>query len=410
MTTPFVVLGDAPFQSTGLSRILTDVVSHLVDHQDALGIDVRTVGWTGWQELPRQGVGYLAQDAAGVRSWPGWAFNDFGSRGGPALHAAWRHWFGGRKGIVLTIWDPARVEAVAMADLPIDRWGYFAVDATTPTGGITGPPQHWLGQYQRIAAYTRFGGEWLLAGLPHRRIAVLPHGLNPQWVAPVTAAGLGDVLPYFPDDGAVIGTVATNTRRKDWGVVAATLAQLPGYWGWWHTNRTVGEAWSLPQLIADYGLSSRVVLTTPDLTGWGDAQLLAAYTACAATFAPGRGEGWGYPIMESQAAGRPAIHPAYAGGAEVAHPADLIHPGVLHPEGPYAQLRPMVDPSVVAEAIRRVVPHPSQLQPTQQVARRRIEHVEQFLWARVWPAWQSWIEDGLAVPYADRLETERHDG
>ena len=135
MATPFLIFGDAPDQPTGLSRILGDLATRIHANREALDLEVVTCGYAPWVGLPQQG-----QPAPALHdSYRRWVFNDFASRGAQALHAAYRYYFGIRPGIVFSVWDPARVAAVSSAQLPIKRWGYFPVDAMTPTSRITGP-------------------------------------------------------------------------------------------------------------------------------------------------------------------------------------------------------------------------------------------------------------------------------
>lgn len=389
MPTPLLLHGDAPAQPTGLSRILTDLAARLVAEQDDLGLDVRTVGWAPWAGLPAQGVPTPggATLPPGVETprhvrWPAWVYSDFSSRGAMALTTAYRQWWGHRPGIILSIWDAARLFEVreAVRALPVQWWGYIPVDAVNIHGTLGGPAGEAVRGLDRVLAYGPFGAEALgKVWSPAREVPALPHGIDPTIFTPQddgTPLPWGERLsPAYP----TLGVVATNQRRKDWGLVAATLAQLPTWQGWWHTNQLVGDAWSLPQLVEDFDLGDRVAVTL-SLT---DEQLAAGYRACAATLAPGRGEGLGYPIVESNACGTPAVHVAYGGGADVTP--WLVPPASSHLEGVYAEVRPILDAAAVARKIARITTTAGDVADS-----ARFYH-----WPSLWPRWRQWITEGL---------------
>lgn len=380
--TPFVLLGDAPGQPTGLSRILTDLATHLT-RRDDLNLDIRTVGWAPW-ESPK--AGHPTQYTPGAPqaaspAIPGWVFSNFSTYGQPALERAWREWFGNRPGIVLAIWDASRLEGLAKTNLPVQKWAYVPVDGHPVGKRLFGPAAAWLQSMSRVLAYTRFGADLLETALPARPEAI-PHGLSPQWYQPTYAT---QDLPY--QQGPILGCVATNQRRKDLGLFFETLSLLEGWSGWLHTNELVSDAWSVPQLAAEFRVEGKLRVSLH----LDDATLQHYYTACTATLAPGRGEGFGYPIAESLACGVPALHMAYGGGAEVAYPEDLLLPEVPAPfEGIYNITRPRLSADLVA---RCALESAALTQPLGADLRRR--WAEQFSWETIWPQFHRWIAAGL---------------
>jgi glycosyltransferase involved in cell wall biosynthesis len=168
--------------------------------------------------------------------------------------------------------------------------------------------------------------------------------------------------------------VATNQQRKDWGLVFQAFASLPKEWHLWaHVNRML-DYWNLTQLVEEYGLEGRVTFSHAA----HDHQLAAMYAACTVTFAPGKGEGFGFPILESQLTGTPCVAIDYAGGAELT--LNKVSPLWLKPEGPCSFLRPTVWPHDLTQRLQG--PMATGGEP------------EQWLWENVWPAWETWFKEG----------------
>lgn len=383
--TPLVLVGDAPGQSTGLSRILTDLTVQILSDPETAGVfDVRTVGWIAYAGLPTHGVSSTTT-IEGL-SWPSWVYGDFSTRGRQAVSTAYRSWFGSRPGVLCSVWDPARCLPYVDLDLPVSRWGYFAVDAHNRFGTIGGPAADVVRRYDRVLAYGPFG---LQALRPHAAdpdtTTWLPHGVDLTVFTPL-AADRPAPLPDRP--GPLIGCVATNQRRKDLRLFAETLMRLrradPTLSGWLHTDREVAEAWSVPELAASYDLGNALIVTT-QLT---DADLAACYARCTLTIAPGRGEGFGYPILESLACGVPVLHGDYGGGADLL-PVDWRVP--VHAwdiEGPYLSRRPIV-------AADDVVPIARAILGGGDYRAACIERAAAYAWPAIWPAWRAWLLAGV---------------
>ena len=309
------------------------------------------------------------------------------------------------------MWDPGRCLPYAAVPLPVTRWGYFAIDAENANGGIGGPAREAVARYDRVLAYTAFGakvlgpattdrqiditttGDRTYAGIPH-----LPHGLNLRVFRPPTSPTDVDrawKILRAPKGRRVIGCVATNHARKDWGMVAQTMRELldQGYDDlhlWAHTNQLVSDAWSLPQLFDDLGLEGRATITPP----LGDRDLASCYGVCAATIAPGRGEGFGYPILESHACGTPCVHVDYAGGAEQTLQQYRLAPAYYHLVGPYALRRPIVDPRTCADRLEVILNAPDQ----EALRAEARQAAMPYDWeSALWPRWRQWINRGLGL-------------
>jgi glycosyltransferase involved in cell wall biosynthesis len=134
-----------------------------------------------------------------------------------------------------------------------------------------------------------------------------------------------------------------------------------------------------------------MVSTTP----FTDPQLAALYQACAVTIAPGLGEGFGYPIVESLASGTPVVHGDCGGGRELIPKIEWRFPvRETRLEGIYALQRPVFRAEDVANAIERVFSWQQEQGPEVVAAycRGAVAHLD---WQRLWPRWYKWIKAGL---------------
>ena len=382
MPTSLMVVGDGFGQPTGLARIARDLTARLRVHADELDIEVSAVGWQPALS-PFQRDWYLGhQDSA---HW-----------GARALKVWWDERVDPRTiGVVFTIWDPARCHGLQQADLPNARWwGYFPIDAEGVRGPLEwGPAAETVRQYDRVLGYGRFGARMLQTN------DYLPHGLDTATFRPrLDQAGWDSIAflaPVVRPDSILVGCVATNQPRKDLALLFAAIARMRAKDHrvrlWLHTDVEIG-AWAIPQLTADYGLHHAIVVTT-SLT---DDQLACAYSWCAVTIAPGLGEGFGYPIVESLACGTPVVHGTYGGGTDlVPHPHWRFPECARRVEGVYALVRPVFDAADVANAAWRAI------------AWRRTEpgvvraycvgSVQGLRWDTLWPRWDEWLREGLAT-------------
>jgi len=180
----------------------------------------------------------------------------------------------------------------------------------------------------------------------------------------------------------VIGIVATNQRRKDWGTAieaAALLAKTHNVFLWIHTD-TPEREWSLSALLYDYDLQNKTVLQhgctlTDEQMRWG-------YSACDVTWGIGLGEGFGFPIFESLACGVPCIHGNYGGGAEWLTKEYKIEPLAYRKEQMFGSVRPVFHAEQWADATERVMGEAANLP-------------EALDWVNLWPKFQEWFAEGL---------------
>lgn len=381
LRTPLMIVGDGPQEPTGLGRILRDLATQI--HESDLPVELVTVGgsvppvWTRWPHFPLDERLHRGED------W-----------GASYVDALWSSYFGSRPGILWLIWDPSRLVYYQGIQAPVQKWAYSAIDATNAIGSVGGPAGEALRTWDRVIAYGRWASRVIKTVRQQTGVPYLPHGITPLAGTIEPEWAREQLGPHCKRDDVVIGCVATNQARKDLGLYFRTLATLRGrgmpVFGWLHTDVLV-KAWSVQQLVQDHALDHRVMVSTT-LT---DPELAALYQACAVTIAPGLGEGFGYPIVESLMNGVPVVHGDCGGGRELMPKREWRFPvRELRLEGIYALQRPVFRPDDVANAIERALAWRTGEGEAvaQGYCKGAVAHLE---WAGLWPRWYAWIKAGL---------------
>ncbi len=113
-----------------------------------------------------------------------------------------------------------------------------------------------------------------------------------------------------------------------------------------------------------------------------DDWLALAYSACDVTLAIGAGEGFCFPIIESQACGTPVVHCDYAGGAEFTpYKVQVVN---YRLEGPQNIMRPVQEAISWAAKIQYAA------------KRKQLYDVTPLRWENLWPRWKNWFEEGIS--------------
>jgi glycosyltransferase involved in cell wall biosynthesis len=295
---------------------------------------------------------------------------------------------------LFSVWDPGRAYSLLGVKYVDQWWGYFPVDSTNVNDTLGGPAREAIERYTRVLAYGRWGSQVLTT--IRRPVPYLPHGLDLSvwdYHRPEADFARAEEILQKREGEIVVGCVATNQPRKDFALFFGTIALLRARGhkvrAWLHTD-TLVRAWSVQQLVHDFGLARKVTVSV-HLT---DEELAACYACCGATIAPGLGEGFGYPIVESLACGTPPVHGDFAGGAELV-PMNAwrvpIHAERL--EGIYALRRPIFLPQDMANAVERALDWKRQDERVcQAYCRGAVEYLD---WKHLWPRWRSWFKQGL---------------
>lgn len=405
---PIAVLSDSPDAASGLGRIARDITSRL--YKSNLPIRVCSLGFGGH----------------GSKDLP-WTQYNFGPYSQPTdillTVPSLIDWFGGKPGIVLTIFDLHRLEPFRFGELygpqwnqflaqqNLQLWGYFPVDGNSPDGSLPLQSAEILRAFDRVLAYGPYGQTVLANCLKKLKpehpkvkpedVGWLPHGIDFQVFKDLGKSGRSEIRRNVKSDidpsgkrelgvsdsDKLLGIVATNNPRKDWGSsfrVMQELSRRDNSWKFWlHTDQLL-KSWNLAELGEQHGLQDQLFITF-QLT---DEDLARLYSACDVTLGPGA-EGFGYPLIESMACGTPAIHTKIAGGADILPDEYLVEPAGTRTDGPLCLERPIMDVVATADRIEKVVGsrahHKGRLRP----------EVQRYSWTSVWPQWKTWIEEGL---------------
>lgn len=405
---PFLLFGDGPRLRSGLARIARDLAVRLYAEQEELGIRFMQVGVDdpgGWHWQPWDFFGF--QPSAQEQGW------------GVLKTIERQLWEEGEteRPIVLAIMDPARVYDLTSAhplltgwrepgdtQLQMDLWGYFPIDAHNLAGAVGGPAAEAIRTADRLLAYGQYGAGVLkkTLELAHvlKPVAWLPHGLEPGVFTPevpVTEAPASWqqwARAAEDRDALILGCVATNQWRKDLGLyflVVATLRQRGQRVAAWLQTDRFTNAWDIGELVASLGLTQAEVYASTDHLS--DRQLAAQYAASDVTIAPGLGEGFGYPIVESLACGTPVVHGAYAGGTDLVPRGWQILPIALRLDGCYALQRPVFVAAAWADRVEQIC-RGTETTGAEQTAfcTGSVAHLS---WQALWPRWRAWITQGL---------------
>lgn len=425
---PFIVFGDGPRNPTGLGRIARDLSARLYAEQEDLGIRFAQVG----------------VDDPGGWHWQAWDFYGFQPTmedyGRSALIKACLELSAqcdGARPVVLTIFDPSRIYDLVRDELPgeqldaltviADVWSYFPIDAVNPSGEIGGPAREAVGRVDRVLGYGRWGAQVLkktrdsydarhkvswAENEPIQRtggISYLPHGLEPGVWQPTPIEKADPMFQEWhtalPPNTLVIGCVATNQPRKDLGLLFASAAKIREHYGvnvavWLQTDALTKGAWDVGELAYQFAFSRGNVLAT--YHELSDQQLAARYTASGVTLAPGLGEGFGYPIVESLSCGTPVVHGQYAGGTDlIADPRMLVPAEAWRVESIYVLLRPVLSPHRVGEQLLSLALDREGNDERGAYNRGSVAHLS---WEYLWPRWRAWITKGLTDVRRQRAE------
>lgn len=389
MPTPLLILSDAPASSTGLGRICRELATRIaIDLPEVFRVGTFGFGATTSQKLP------FVQYPMTVTS----------NYVAPELPAVWEDFAGEGKGIILTIWNPSWVRwLVDPASLPDSRlkrflaagkfqtWGYFPIDGIGADGLLPKELVDVIDSFDRKLAYTGWGSA-VLSKCLGESIPRLPHGLDIDVFRPYdkqqsrenffTRLQIPGVVSKLSEEILLLGVIATNTPRKDWGLafqVCRSLRDRGHTVGLWCHTDAPRKAWDLSNLALQSGMEGRYVVSTAQLS---DEDMARCYSACDVTLAIGSGEGWGYPIAESLACGVPVVHGDYAGGAELG--ATLVSPRGWRLEGIYGIQRPVYSPDDWANTIEQLIQ-----------VKAPVELPKHIQWSNAWPRWKEWLLAGV---------------
>jgi len=390
--TPILLIGDAPSAQSGLGRILRDLAVRIHTNMSDV-FDVATFGYGGIGDRSLPFPQYHIEE---MKDW----FI-------PTLPNVWDNFAQGRKGVVFTIWDASRTLWLAkpktcrdpvmrewLQTKPFKLWGYPAMDATGPNGGLTFVIKETLLGYDRVIAYSQWAEDMISASLTRGEanqlnLHHLPHGIDTSVFFPRDKAKSRSIFtdtlrfngPKLKDNEKIIGIIATNQARKDYGLAIQALAGVRDIpFRVYIQIDKLERHWSIPALLKDYGLLERAIVMTMPVT---DEVMSHIYSACDLTLGIGP-EGFGLPIFESLACGTPVLAGSYGGQAEWLEYS--IDPVAFRIEGPYNSFRPVHDPQRWARDITSILTEGFDFDALLP---------DPLDWKNLWPRWQKWLGDGV---------------
>jgi len=371
-----LILSDSPIGPSGLGRIARELALRMV-------------------EIPEIELGFCGLGSTWAKGLP-FPFYPTTRRNGYVLEdlpQIWTDFAGGDKGVLLTIWnhtwlgwltDPRYCPPYMrdwIKEKPFDLWGYMPVDSTRSDGTL--PGKNILEGFDRVLAYTQFGSAAIEKTICRGPIANLPHGLDTAIFYPQDRISCRRSFG-LPDEGLLIGIVATNSERKDWGLAFEVAGQIPDAILWCHTDRANGpEAyWDLHDLAKIHGVDNRLVITT---FHYIDSRMAQMYSACDVTLGIGH-EGHGLPLSESLGCGTPIVTMNWAGQTDFTPKEMMVTPSAFHQTGPGSYLRPVHSSGEWVYRIKDVLI----LKGMKSLLPARFE------WQNCWPKWKEWILQGVS--------------
>lgn len=398
---PVLIVGDAVSSGTGLGRIAGEVATRA----DANLKDVCRIATFGYGGPGSRRFKFPQYHIEGMDNFVL-----------PTLPEVWKDWAGNEPGVILFIWDAGRLGWFSRPNMmceieplkqfltsaKIERWIYNPVDAEGPHDKLSYPLVQSLLGFDRILAYGQWGEDIIRRSLGdqfsrERDLDSIPHGIDPEVFYPrdrsearktfmaLTGSGnlRGTLPPPIQDDEILIGTVATNQSRKDWGLWAEICElfhdrHFPKVRFWVHTDRGENN-WSIAALLVDFGLADSTVISLGHLS---DEEMAQAYSACDLTLGIGAGEGFGYPIAESLFCGTPCIHGKYAGAVDFMDEDLLVNPARRHLESAYNYYRPIFDAKDWVDRMEYLLG-------------KRVNSPSSLDWSNVWPRFDAWFRRGL---------------
>ena len=133
----------------------------------------------------------------------------------------------------------------------------------------------------------------------------------------------------------------------------------------------------MPNLLADYGLLDRAVISLGAIT---DERMATGYSAADISLGIGP-EGFGFPLLESQYCGTPVVHGSYAGGSDIVPKEWQVAPIGFYKEGSYSCMRPVYRAEDWAENADYLIG-------------KRCNHPGEYDWERLWKErWEPYLRE-----------------
>lgn len=237
--------------------------------------------------------------------------------------------------------DWLTVNALEKADVWLLNFDVWALGAAIAQAGIKyaiyPPIDHdplppiWLDSLKNayeIVPYCKFGKRVMREGLGmvYPVMEPIPHGVDTKTFRPMEVSKTEVFGREVPQDSFVVGIFKNNQ-----GTRAKYELQLEGFRMfldhvgddsprlYLHTSKTGNQAFDIEELVRRFNLSGHVYLVGPQRYRYGlsEEELAATYNACDVLLNCVAGEGWGLPITEAFACGKPVIATAFSSMPEL---------------------------------------------------------------------------------------------
>lgn len=408
---PFLIWTDAPDKGTGLARICRDIASHM--QADPVINQLFRVGTCGF-----------FGSGSSRFPWPQYMSVSVED----ALHklpTMWTDFRGSYRGagVLFTITPPTWIFPLGCPDLaalekpqmketwdwlnarPFEIWSYLAIESHSPNFRYSLSTIKLMESLDRRLYYSKWGAQiaanCMSKGSPFQ---YLTHGIFTDTFIPPPASKRAMVRASFemtPDD-YLIGCVATNTQRKNLGLLfeAYALCRQAKMKGkvhlWLHTDVGLRE-WSLPALLGDLGIADdrTEVHVTSTLQGRSDTWMAEMLGACDVFTLPTEGEGFGYPLVEALSCGTPIVTGTFGAQTQFVEdfkPEWLVPYVSLNVAGINNLMRPAYRPDQYANTLMAVIQQ-VRTDPTLRAACR--DRAKLWDWSIVWPDWRNWLLAGV---------------
>ncbi|MDY0059940.1 MAG: glycosyltransferase [Myxococcota bacterium] len=275
------------------------------------------------------------------------------------------------------------------------------------------PYLDWLVSYpaRQLVLLSRFAAEQLDGLVAPDELTVIPHGVDLGHFRPRDPReALAQLQPLFPRlgpallDSFVVGNLARNSTEKNLDLLLAAFARFAS-----RNERAVlllrafpNGRWDLPALIAQLGLTERVLLLDRFLEG---ETLSAFYNLLSVYVVPSAYEGFGIPVIEAAACGTPVVANGFGPLAEKVRDLGIVleDPPILPESRQESRYRYGLDQEKLAAVLEDLAHHPRK---RQELARRGIEAAAAYGIDRVCDLWDQAIQTTSARRTLDRRQRE----
>ena len=405
---PLLIVTDGISGPSGLARIGRDIATRIYDNlSDVYRLGVAGYSGTGSRKFP-----FLQYHFEGIQA--DWVL--------PSLSEIVQDFAGNERCIILFIADlhrlswfsqPERLGGENLAKYPglkdwlkkanIERWCYVPIDSSGPNDKLSLPIALTALGFDRLLAYGPYGEAVLRRTIgdeeaDKRHLTNLPHGYDGEifYQTPKSLSrkvflaytGGMSLLHMFgvqartepiQEDEILVGAIATNQSRKNWPLACKTISLLAKKHKvrfWAHTDRLEAN-WSIPTLLADYGIVQNSIISTGYIS---DDKMASAMSGCDLCLGIGP-EGFGLPNLEALACSTPVITGAYAGSADFVPREMQVEPIGFYEEGSYGSLRPVYKAEDWAARAGEWIGRRTELNP-------------RYDWSNLWPnEWQPYLKE-----------------